>query len=259
MHTRFGRIGVTVLALLAGGVAGAAGLPHPSAGFRGCPMVADHTLRQMRGGFSVPFGPRTLNVAFAIRRVTYINGQLKAITQLTIPALGPVIATRPTTPNIPSISLPAVATTPPAPPRLPVPPTPGSPTSSVATLPSPAPGSSTPSTSTPPVTSVPAVTGDPQATRRAATRSPASVSPPPSTVVKVDGPITTVQNGPGNTSNLLALPNLSRQSLTVIQNTLNNQRIRNATVIDTTVRNMALYKALRLSSQIGQGIANSLR
>lgn len=258
MHTRFGRIGVTALSLLAGGVAGAAGLPHPSAGFRGCSMVADHTLRQMRGGFSVPFGPRTLDVAFAIRRVTYINGQLKAITQLTIPSLAPVISTRPEMPNVPSISLPAVATTPPAPPRLPVPPTPGSPTSSVATLPSPAPGSSTPSTSTPPVTSVPAVTGDPQATQRAAVGGPAApVSPP--TVVTVDGPITTVQNGPGNTSNLLALPNLSRQSLTVIQNTLNNQRIRTATVIDTTVRNMALYKALQLSSQIGQGIANSLR
>jgi len=257
MHTRFGRIGATALSLLAGGVAGAAGLPHPSAGFRGCPMVADHTLRQMRGGFSVPFGPTTLNIAFAIRRVTYINGELKAITQLTIPSLAPVISTRPEMPNVPSISLPAVATTPPAPPRLPVPPTPGSPTSSVATLPSPAPGSSTPSTSTPPVTPVPAVTGDPQATQRAATGSDAAVSPP--TVVMVDGPITTVQNGPGNTSNLLALPNLSRQSLTVIQNTLNNQRIRNATVIDTTVRNMALYKALQLSSQIGQGIANSLR
>ncbi|HKJ08475.1 MAG TPA: hypothetical protein VKA76_05265, partial [Gammaproteobacteria bacterium] len=89
MDTRLNRISVAVASLLMAGTAGAAVMARPAPGFRGCPVVTDHTLSRMRGGFSVPFGSGNLDIAFSIQRVTYINGQLKTITKLTIPRVGP--------------------------------------------------------------------------------------------------------------------------------------------------------------------------
>lgn len=196
MHIRLNRIGGVVLSLLIGGNAGAAVLAQGSPGFRNYPLIADQTLARMRGGFSVPSPSGTLEIAFAIRRVTYINGQLQAVTQLTLPSLTPALAAAP----------PAGV----------------------------------------------AGNGGPRAPATAPTWGAGPV-------VTVNGAVTAIQNGPGNTAELAGLSNLTHQALTVIQNSLDNQRIQNATVIDATVRNLALYKTLNLSAQISQGLASALR
>jgi hypothetical protein len=64
-----------------------------------------------------------------------------------------------------------------------------------------------------------------------------------------------VKNGPGNTVELNpgAVP-----LATYIQNTLNNQTIRNQTIIDATSNGMGLVKGLNLQATINEAIANAL-
>ena len=75
----------------------------------------------------------------------------------------------------------------------------------------------------------------------------------------MNGLATAIQNGGGNTADGLALPSLTQHALTVIQNSLDNQRIQNATVINATVKNLGVYKAINLSSRISQGVANAVQ
>lgn len=274
MHTRLNPIGTAVLSLLIGGNAGAAaGLLNPYTAFQGFPVVSDQTLNHLRGGFSVPFGGATLNIAFAIQRVTYINGQLQAVTQLTVPSLNTVATpAMPAIPAMPTVSVP----TPPARPAIPgaaIPvagqPAPTSSTTAASggtPVASPAAAQSVPGPSTPGVAPAiaAATTSASAAAQVAAAPGPSSIAGSavtvavPPAVVTVNGPVTTVQNGVGNTVNLSNLSSLTRQSLLVIQNSLDNQHIQTATVVDATVSNMALYKAMNLSSTITQAITNSL-
>lgn len=277
MHTRLNPIGTAVLSLLIGGNAGAAeGLLNPYTAFQGFPVVSDQTLSHLRGGFSVPFGGATLNIAFAIQRVTYINGQLQAVTQLTVPSLNtvatPAMPAMPATPAMPTVSVP----TPPARPAIPGAAIPvagqPAPTSSITAasggtpVASPAAAQSVPGPSTSGVapaiaaarTSASAAAQVAAAPGSSSTAGSAGTVAVPPAVVTVNGPVTTVQNGVGNTVNLSNLSSLTRQSLLVIQNSLDNQHIQTATVVDATVSNMALYKAMNLSSTITQAITNSL-
>jgi hypothetical protein len=63
-----------------------------------------------------------------------------------------------------------------------------------------------------------------------------------------------VQNGPGNTVD----PQTGGVGGTIIQNTLNNQRIANHTVINTQTNGMSLLKDLNTSGAITEGIARAV-
>jgi len=273
MDTRISRLSGAVLTFLIGGPAMAA--PSlPGAGFKGCPMLTNQDLRELRGGFSVPYGSTTLDVAFAIQQVTYINGQLKAVTQLNIPSINPQI-TAPQAPNIqppsiPSVQMPSIQA--PSPGGSPTPQT-APPASGTGSGPTQTVANAGAGTGSPPVASS---TSQPVQTLASSGSSPTTTatglsghntpmisvsggSAAGSSAVTVNGAVNTIQNGPGNVADLAGLANLSRQSLTVIQNSLDNQHIQHATVVDATVRNMALYRTLNLSSQISQAVANSVR
>lgn len=73
-------------------------------------------------------------------------------------------------------------------------------------------------------------------------------------------PVTTVQNGPKNTFTLPDGLNLSTSALTtVIQNTLDNQVIRNMTILNATLNSQALIRAMAISSSLNQALNSSVR
>ncbi len=67
-----------------------------------------------------------------------------------------------------------------------------------------------------------------------------------------------IQNGPGNTFSI-AGAKLPSSVLTVIQNTLDSQVIKNATIVDTTVTNQHFVRSMAVSRAIDQAVARSLR
>lgn len=70
------------------------------------------------------------------------------------------------------------------------------------------------------------------------------------------GALGIIQNGTGNTATVQVNPNIAG---TVIQNTLNNQRIQNVTTINATVNSMQMMRAMSMQSAIQGGIVGSLR
>lgn len=67
-----------------------------------------------------------------------------------------------------------------------------------------------------------------------------------------------IQNGPGNTFSI-AGAKLPSSVLTVIQNTLDSQVIKNATIVDATVTNQHFVRSMAVSRTIDQAVARSLR
>ena len=65
-----------------------------------------------------------------------------------------------------------------------------------------------------------------------------------------------VQNGPGNTIAPDALNNTAWS--TTLQNTLNNQSLRNQTVIEASTNALGLLKSLNLQASINEAIAGAL-
>lgn len=65
-----------------------------------------------------------------------------------------------------------------------------------------------------------------------------------------------IQNGVGNNAPTQVSPNMVG---TIIQNTLNNQKIQNVTTINATVNSMQALRAMSVQSAIQQGIVGSLR
>lgn len=73
-------------------------------------------------------------------------------------------------------------------------------------------------------------------------------------------PVNIIQNGPNNTFTLPDGLNLSTSGLnTVIQNTLDNQVIRNMTILNATLNSQALIRAMAVSSSISQMLHSSIR
>jgi hypothetical protein len=70
------------------------------------------------------------------------------------------------------------------------------------------------------------------------------------------GALGIIQNGAGNSATVQVNPNIAG---TVIQNTLNNQRIQNVTTINATVNSMQMMRAMSMQSAIQGGIVGSLR
>lgn len=218
MQTSLTCLGGAVLALVSGTAAAGGTVLHFPSGLPNAPVVSDQVLSHMRGGFSLNIGATQLNIAFAIDRVTYINGELKAVTHFSIPSI----------------------------------------TQAAQTIAQNASGTVSKALSKA-VSDAGSVPGNPTVTAGSPTVTTGGATAA-SGQIPSSAPVTIIQNGPGNTAALPSLPNLSQlqHSLTIIQNTLDNQEITNATVINATVKNLALYKALSLSSKINQAIANGV-
>ncbi len=200
------KLGQAVVALLASAMPmdhALADIPMSTA-FGDCPIVSNSQLAKMRGGFSINTGTAQLDVAFAIERVTSINGQLQVLTQLNIPSVVAAAQAQAQAAVAATLS------------RLQI-----SQNGSGATL---------------------TISGPSSTQGSSATFNPVQV----------------VQNGPGNGVSLPAGASPS-QFITVIQNSLDNQTIRNATIINATVTNLGLLRALNATRLINQGIASSLR
>lgn len=70
------------------------------------------------------------------------------------------------------------------------------------------------------------------------------------------GALSIIQNGTGNNVTTQISPNLAG---TIIQNTLNDQKIQNVTTINATVNSLQVMRSMSLQSTIQDGIVNSLR
>jgi hypothetical protein len=76
--------------------------------------------------------------------------------------------------------------------------------------------------------------------------------------VVIDARGIVVQNGPGNVA-----PDLSRFNPgalpTIVQNTLDNQKLRTSTVIDVSANSLSMMRSLRMGDMLGQATARSGR
>jgi hypothetical protein len=70
------------------------------------------------------------------------------------------------------------------------------------------------------------------------------------------GTVNVTQNGPGNSFDVA--PFGQTTAATVVQNTLNNQRIQSLTTINTTVNTLDMFKSLNLQSSLQSALINSL-
>ncbi len=218
------RICIVLLSLLSGGLA------HASySSFDNAPRASDEVLDRMRGGFVVSWNGLEFLLPFSIsgiERLTQINGQTYINGELMTAALNPR-ALVPFQQALPvSVNVPAQA---------PVAQTGASGDSGT-------PGDS--------VAGASASSGSPAETAVAPADSPPAsepVTPAPATQVSTNGSLIVIQNG---VANAVVLPsNVSLDSLaTFIQNSVNNQVIRNITTLNLTVEAQLLAMQARLSA-----------
>jgi len=187
--------------------------------FEGYAAASDAELDKMRGGFEFNFNGMQLMLAFSLEQLTYINGELVSSMKL-----NPIQLTL--------LNAPAVGTTVAAAPA---------PGSSIASAPA--------STSNP--VSSPTITPPSQITQP-------PVAPTPTVATQIlnnQGVITLVQNGMGNN---FTLPQSLSSLSTVIQNTVNDQVIRNLTVLNATLSLQQAAAAMRLGTALNQAISASV-
>lgn len=226
---------ILLLGLLSGGLA------HASYSFDGAPRASDEELDSMRGGFVVSWNGLEFLMPFSItgiERLTQIGNQTYINGELVSPRLNPQALTPMTQSNQISVNLQ------PQPPAVQV-------QAPVAEAPlTQAPLTQTPVTQTPatqaPVTQT-------SVTQTSVTQAP--VSQAPVTVatgaaagpqVTTNGSLIVIQNGTANT--VVLPPNVSLDSLaTFIQNSVNNQVIRNITTLNITLNAQMLAVQARLN------------
>lgn len=266
------RLFVVVLALLSSGLAQA------SIPFGDAPRASDEELDRMRGGFIVNLSGMEFLMAFSIDRLSYINGELVsairinplALTPLTqigqaIAALSPAATQTITLPvtkgDAPAAALdaalPSAPLLPAAPPPVAAPITAPPVDAPAATNAGPVEIAQAPAQQTPTqTTSGPEANPPPSAPAAAPAVQAAATVANPDTQVTTQGSLTLIQNGVGNA---VALPaNLDLSSLTtIIQNTLNDQVIRNITSMNITIAAQALAAQARMNAIRNQ--MNSLR
>ena len=146
----------------------------PVSGFEDCPVVADHELDQMRGGFDTSNGGLPLSFSFGIDRATFLNGELVSTTTVAIPIFTSAMDAK------------------------------GAQTVMLNTT-------------------------------------------------------NLIQNGPGNSFALPSVRDLPTSVMTVIQNTLDNQVISNATVINASVTSRDFIRSLAVQTSLNQMVFSSLR
>lgn len=187
--------------------------------------IDDSVLDEIRGGFTTTSG---LEIAFGIERALYINGNLISTTSLNV-ANGTQLAPVPPASSETITSAPAIdqlSPTAPPPDQL----------SQIA-----------------PAPKAPLAAPD---TRVGSTAS--STSAANQTALDTGAAsLALIQTGAGNILQTGTVPPASMG--TIIQNTLNNQKIQNVTVINATVNSMEILKALNLQSLISSAINDSVR
>lgn len=214
---------------------GVSGATLEASDFEGYPVVSNQELAELRGGFELNIGGQLVSLAFSLERVSYLNGQLQAFTRISVPDIAAAILS-PQTVSVETYI---------------APPTQGSENQPVAQS-APAEAGS-PANPSPQISSVivpPAGT------------TPDGVSAPGQ---NAGGYVTLIQNGAGNS---VALPaNVDQQvnqavqaaqaqilqaynHATVIQNSLDNQVIRNMTTLNLTLTNAALARAAELNAAL---------
>ncbi len=71
--------------------------------------------------------------------------------------------------------------------------------------------------------------------------------------------LTLTQNGPRNTAEAGGLQNFMPGSFTIVQNSLDNQMLRQMTIINASVKALEALAADRFSAALNQGIFRSVR
>ncbi len=230
------RLFLVLLALLSGGLA------HASYSFDSAPRASDEELDSMRGGFVVSWNGLEFLMPFSItgiERLTQVGNQTYLNGELVSPRLNPQALTPITQTNQISVNL-----------------QPQPPAAQVQASVNQTPVAQTPVAQTPvpqtPVAQTPAAqTQVAQAPASVATGAAAGPQ------VTTNGSLIVIQNGAANT--VVLPPNVSLDSLaTFIQNSVNNQVIRNITTLNITLEAQKLAAQARLNSILNQSL-NGLR
>lgn len=182
--------------------------------------ASDEDLDAMRGGFEINLNGMHLMLAFSLEQLTYVNGELVSSMKLTPLSFTPAAG------NAVAGALPA----------------------SGATPTSPVPTSSSSSTALPGQASQ--IAFPTQTTQSGTTAVPVATQ-----IFNNQGIVTLVQNGTGNT---FTLPQSLSSLTTVIQNTVNDQVIRNLTVLNATLSIQQAAAAMRLGAALNHAIAASV-
>ena len=250
------RIWIVLLALLSGGFA------HASySSFDNAPRASDEVLDRMRGGFVVSWNGLEFLLPFSINGIerltqingqTYINGELMTAA-LNPRALSPFQQTQPVSVNVPA-PVPGADSglredmgAPPADP--PAQTASGADTVAQTGASGASGASGTPGESVAGASTAVETAGSPPV--------PAPETPAPATQVSTNGSLIVIQNGIANS--VVLPPNVSLDSLaTFIQNSVNNQVIRNITTLNLTVEAQRLAMQARLNAIHSQSL-NGLR
>lgn len=230
--------------------------------------VNDAALGEMRGGFTTSSG---LQISFGIERAVYINGNLMTLTSLNVADLSKVatvliqgsylskqlptseaaaaVAASGTLPSTSSELATPIASTVPASAALTSQSTPPSISSTAV-----AESSMTPSTAT-------YALGASSQSPVADISTPATTATTTTVVQPNDNPASSslalIQSGSGNTlpSNIVLPSGIG----TIIQNSLDDQKIQTVTVVSATVNSLEILKGLDMQSTISSSVANSLK
>lgn len=227
-------------------------------GFEDCRRASTDELNAMRGGFLINADGLQFLLSLGIERITYVNGALVAMStfnllpQLNSSQLRQSLISQVGASNmqqIPSTLLPATAAI--GPTANPAP---------VQTSVAPVPASASPASSSalPSVASVASASPAPStasAAPMAAQNAPTTLSTAATDTGNYQ-PIQVVQIGPRNTFTPPSAPNLRSGTMAVIQNTLDNQLIRNMTIINATLATRELLRSTALSSALSRIPAN---
>ena len=186
--------------------------------FEGYPVVSNQELAELRGGFELNIGGQLLSLAFSLERVSYLNGELLTRTRIVVPDIAAAILSPQTVSVTTYVAQPASGE------------------------------AGNPANPPPQITSV----SVPPASATAGGNSPSQ---------DAGSYVTLIQNGAGNSVALPAQVNQALQAAqaqvlqaynhaTVIQNTLDNQIIRNMTTLNVTLSNAALARAIELNAAL---------
>jgi hypothetical protein len=264
------RLFVVLLTLLSSGFVHASIAPFDEAS-----RVGDDILDRMRGGFVVSFNGQDFLLPFSItgiERLTQIGNQTYINGQLVSPSVNPQALTTISQTNQLGVSVQPLAPVPQAPAaqtpvaqtpatQTPVAQTPATQTSItqapiMRALVAQTPAAKTPVAQTPAAQTLAAQTPAAQAP---IAQAPVTVSTGAATAPQVttSGQLIVIQNGAANT--VVLPPNVSLDSLaTYIQNSVNDQVIRNITTLNITIESRMLAAQARLNAALNQSL-NGLR
>lgn len=254
--------------------------------------MSDATLSEMRGGFTTTSG---LQIAFGIERAVYVNGALISTTSISVLNLGNLTPNVPTAAditagvnvptaaditagvnvptaaditasvNVPTaaeLSAPVIAALPQINVGTPVaggsvPSTAASPSATSASAAPVSNAVSTPASSSASAAVAPVVTPAISAGVASTSSSNATSSIQTPSVTTTPGSVALIQTGGGN---IVVPAAFSASSAgTVVQNSLNDQKIQSLTVVNATVNSMQILKELNLQAAISSAINDSVR